>query len=137
MRALARPAVGAAVLLAVLAACSVAALAAGGGRPLWTEAVGFAAAVALAGSQAAWLLGRLPIRDPAAAVSGGLGGVAVRIRPPLAALVWLRERAPALAAAGADRLLLVFYLALLATDVLLNIIGRPSAVSSGPHGTAR
>ena len=133
MRALAGPRVGASVLLAVLAASAAVALAVGGGRSRWSEAVGFAAAVALAGSQAAWLIARLRPRDPAAAVSGGLGAVAVRILPPLMALVWLREADPGLAEAGADRLLLVFYLVLLATDILLNIIGGPKPAPSGPR----
>ena len=115
---------GAAMLLAVQAAAAAAALAVGNGRPRWAEAVAFAAGICLVGSIGGWLLARKPARDPALAVAGGLAAAALRLFLPLAALVWLQGRGAGLRDAGAGGMLVVFYLTLLATDILLHIMGR-------------
>jgi len=113
---------GTVVLLAVATIVGSAALAFGGGRPGWGRSVALAAAVCLPGSLAGWIVPRLAGTGPALAVAGSLAAIALRIFPPLAALAWL-------SAGGADStgpeyrpLLVVFYLVLLATDILLNIM---------------
>lgn len=116
---------GAIVLAAVLAAAAAVALAFGAGRPRWTEAVAFAAAVTAAGSLGGWLAARLPAANAALAVASGLGSIALRIMPPLAGLVWLAERGAPLREAGAGGLLVGFYLLLLATAILLHIMVTP------------
>ena len=115
--------VGAAVLTAVLAGAAGLSLVSGDARPLRTEAVAFAAAVCFCGAIGGWLVARWPTAKPASGVAKGLGAVALRIFLPLAALGWLQSGGRELQEAGADRLLLIFYLALLATDILLHIIG--------------
>jgi len=119
--------IGAFALIAVLAAAATAAVVAGGDRPRWLEAVGFAATVCLAASLGGWLVSRAFQANPAAAVAGALGGIAVRILPPLVALGWLNAGGRDLRAAGAGGLLVAFYLALLATDILLHIMVAPKA----------
>jgi hypothetical protein len=114
---------GAAILVAVLAACVALGLASGDGRPGRTLAIGFAASVSLVGSLGGWLAGRASPADPARGVALGLAAVGLRIFPALAGLAWLRSAGARLREAGAAEWLLVFYLALLATDILLHIIG--------------
>jgi hypothetical protein len=116
-------AVGTAVLAGVLGGAAGLALLVGGGRPRWSEAVGFAAAVCLVGALGGWIVARWPTTKPAIGVAKGLGAVTLRIFLPLAALGWLQTGGRGVREAGADRLLLIFYLALLATDILLHIIG--------------
>ena len=115
--------VGVAVLAGVLAAGAALAIAGGGEKPGWGGAVAFAAGVSLIGSVGGWLLARWPTANPASGVAKALGAVTLRMFLPLAALAWLQTEGRELRAAGADRLLLIFYLALLATDIVLHIIG--------------
>ena len=110
---------GGAALTAVLAAAAGLAWAAGADP----RAIAFAAAVCLVGAVGAWLLARWPTATPSMGVAKGLGAVSLRIFLPLAALGWLQAGGGELRAAGADRLLLIFYLSLLATDILLHIMG--------------
>ena len=114
---------GTAALAVVLAGASSLALATGSKEPRLGEAVGFAAAVCLFGGFGGWIVARWPARNPAIAVAKGLGAVTLRIFLPLVALAWLQSGGGWLRAAGADRFLLFFYLALLATDIVLHIIG--------------
>lgn len=123
---------GMAALAVVLAAASSLALATGGKEPQLGQAVGFAAAVCLFGGFGGWIVARWPVRNPAIAVAKGLGAVTLRIFLPLIALGWLQSGGGWLRAAGADRFLLFFYLALLAADIVLHIIGsRNFSRSSG------
>lgn len=115
--------VGTAVLVAVVAAATGIAIAAGNGTPRQTEAVVFAAAVCLVGGVGGWIVARWPTGKPALGVAKGLGAVTLRIFLPLAALGWLQGAGSGLREAGGDRFVLVFYLAILATDILLHIIG--------------
>jgi hypothetical protein len=115
--------VGVAVLAGVLAAGAALAIAGGGEKPGWGGAVAFAAGVSLIGSVGGWLLARWPTANPASGVAKALGAMTLRMFLPLAALAWLQTEGRELRAAGADRLLLIFYLALLATDILLHIMG--------------
>jgi hypothetical protein len=116
--------IGAVVLLGVLTAMVLVALAAGDGSPSFHRAVAFTAAVCGGAALAGWIVSRWPCRSPATAVAAGLAAILVRVTAPLAALAWLQSGGETLRAAGADRLLVSFYLALLATDVVLNIACR-------------
>lgn len=116
---------GAAILAAVLAAACVLALAVGGDRPRWVEAVFFATAIAGMGAIGGWLVARRPAANPAAAVATALGATVLRIIPPLAGLAWLADRGTPLREAGAGGLLIGFYLVLLATGILLHIMVAP------------
>jgi hypothetical protein len=123
---------GAGVLLAVWVAGLAIALAWSDPSAARRSAVALAGGVCLTGSLGGWLLARLGDRlatSPlagrrAAAVAAGLAAIAFRIALPLAALAWLQADGSQLAAAGAGGLLLGLYLALLATDISLTIIGR-------------
>ena len=114
---------GTAVLAAVLASAAGLAIVAGGETPRTSEAVAFAATICLAGGVGGWVVARWPSRNPALGVAKGLGAVTLRIFLPLMALGWLQTGGTGLRAAGADRYVLIFYLALLATDILLHIMG--------------
>lgn len=114
---------GSLTLAAILAVAAVAALVVGPRGPRWTEAVAFAAALAGTGSVAGWLASRRTASSPAGAVGGGLTATVLRIAPPLAGLAWLSVGGGELRRAGADSLLVIFYLALLATSIFLDIIG--------------
>jgi hypothetical protein len=126
---------GAAILLAVLALLAAAAIAHGGpsrlGGPEWLRAVAVVAGVCGVSSLGGWIVARLGAEGPALAVSGSLGGIALRLLLPLLLLGWLSvdpTTAPAagkLREAGAGGLLVVFYLTLLATDILLHIMWGP------------
>jgi hypothetical protein len=123
---------GAGVLLAVWAAGLAIALAWSDPIAARRSAVALAGGVCLTGSLGGWLLARLGDRlaaSPAAgrravAVAAGLAAIAFRLALPLAALAWLQAEGNQLAAAGAGGLLLGLYLALLATDISLTIMGR-------------
>lgn len=125
-----------AVALACVAACvALIALACGDGSLSWQRTVAFSGGLVLTGCLAAWFIGRWPHRSPAMAVAGGLAAVVVRIMVPLAALAWVRFSDTGPRPAGADLLLLVFYLPLLATDILLNIMEmKRSGRASGGNG---
>lgn len=114
--------VGAAVLVSVLAAAAAMALFIGAGRPRWTEAVAVAAAVCLVSSLGGWLAARRKPADPALAVAGVLAASALRILVPLGALAWLSAAATPLRDAGADGLIVAFYLPLLATTLVLHMM---------------
>ncbi len=118
---------GVIVLVAVIAAAVIVAVFAGGQSPRRIEAVGFAAVVCGVAALGGWVVSRSFQSNPAVAVAGALGGIAVRILPPLAALGWLNSAGRDLLAAGAGGLLVAFYLALLATDILLHIMMAPKA----------
>jgi hypothetical protein len=122
-----------AVQAAVLALAAGIAWTAGADRPGRAEAVGFASAVCLGGGVAGWAVAQWRGTTPAARVSGALAVVALRIFPALAALGWLQTPAGLrLREAGAGGMLVAFYLAVLAADVILNIIGsRGSQPASG------
>lgn len=133
---------GTAVLVAVWAAGLTTALGLGPADPRYRAVAVTAAAVCLGGAVGAWLLARLGDRlaaHPSAgrsglAVAAGLGGIAVRLAPPLVMLAWLRGDGAARPPDAGDRVLLGLYLSLLATDILLTIIGRPgSAVDRGEN----
>ena len=122
--------IGTSVLLAVLAAAVGVALAAGDGTPSSCRAVAFTAAVCGGGAVGGWLISRFPCRNPATTVAAGLAAVFFRIATPLVALAWLQTGGQALRTAGADRFLVVFYLTLLATDIVLNILWAEKRVAS-------
>jgi len=126
---------GAGILLAVLALLATTAIAHGGptrsGGPEWHRAVAIVAGVCGVSSLGGWFVSRLGAGGPALAVSGSLGGIALRLVLPLLLLGWLSvdpaldPRAGGLREAGAGGLLVVFYLTLLATDILLHIMWGP------------
>lgn len=110
--------------VAVLGAAAAIAWASGAVRAGGVEALVFAAAICLVGIVGGWMAARWQGRSPAARVAGSLAVVALRIFPALTALGWLQTPGAAgLREAGAGELLLAFYLAVLATDVFLNIMG--------------
>jgi hypothetical protein len=115
--------VGAVLMAAVLAAAAGFALWRGGDDPARRQAVALAAATAGVGGLGGWFVGRWSRGRPAAiAVAGSLGAILVRSFLPLATLAWLTPSGGALRAAGAAGLVVAFYLAVLATDVLATII---------------
>jgi len=121
--------IGVAVLAVTLATATGIALTVGSGDPRWPRAVAFASAITAVGSLGGWLAARVPPANPAMALAGGLGATALRIIPPLAGLAWLAGRGAPLREAGAGGLLVGFYLALLATAILLHIMVAPVPVS--------
>ncbi|RLS82457.1 MAG: hypothetical protein DWI05_03345 [Planctomycetota bacterium] len=126
---------GAVILLAVLALLAGGAIAHGGpsraGGAEWQRAVAVVAGVCGASSLGGWFVARLGAGGAALAVSGSLGGIVLRLVLPLLLLGWLSvdpATAPGagrLREAGAGGLLVVFYLTLLATDILLHIMWGP------------
>lgn len=128
---------GAAVLAAVCAVGLAVALVLGPSDPEYRGLAGVVAAACLGGGLGAWLLARLGDRlaaDPSSgrsglAVAAGLGGITLRIVPPLVILAWLRGGGAARPPQGIDHLLLGLYLSLLATDIVLTIIGRSGSAS--------
>ena len=114
---------GTAVLAAVLAGAAGLALVAGGETPRTSEAVAFAATICLAGGVGGWIIARWPTSNPASGVAKGLGAVTLRRFMPLVAMGWLQAGGGWLREAGADRFVLIFYLAMLVTDILLHIMG--------------
>ena len=124
---------GVVIQAAVLATAGAMAWAAGGDQPGRATAIGFAAGVCLGGVVGGWAAARMPGTTPAARVSAALAVVALRIFPALAALGWLQTPAGGrLREAGAGGMLVAFYLAILAVDVFLNIIGsRESGSAAG------
>lgn len=102
-------------------------------------AVRIVAAVCGIASLGGWIIARLGADDPALAVSRSLAAIVLRLLPPLGLLGWLSspgESWPAAARmrdAGAAGLLVVFYLSLLATDILLHIMWGPRAPGKRPR----
>jgi hypothetical protein len=123
---------GAVILAVVLAGAAGLALATADATPRVVEAIAFAAGVCLFGSVGGWFIARWPTRNPALAVAQGLGAVALRIFLPLAALGWLQTGGNGLSEAGAGRFVLFFYLALLATDIFLHIMGGRRSTQDSP-----
>ncbi len=126
---------GMAVLLGTAAGVAAVALAVGPDRPGWRSAIAFAAACCLPGALVAWIVTRLPIATPAVAVAAPLAAITLRIMPPLGALAWLSAPQSRPVDAGSAPLLVVFYLALLASDILLHIMVRrsPPGDDTRPH----
>jgi len=124
---------GFAALLAAAAATATIALAGGRDRPGRPQDVAFAAAVCLPGSLAAWAVARMPTTLPARAVAASLGATVLRIIPPLAGLAWLSLDPRGSLTRERGGLLVVFYLVLLATDILLHMMG--SLASHRPPAT--
>ncbi|MFM8803491.1 MAG: hypothetical protein ACKOK8_06225 [Planctomycetia bacterium] len=124
---------GAAVLAAVLAGAVGLAGATADATPRVGEAIAFAAGVCFFGSVGGWFIARWPTRNPAVAVAQGLGAVALRIFLPLAALGWLQTGGNGLSEAGAGRFVVFFYLALLATDIFLHIMGGRRSTLDSPE----
>lgn len=124
MRTTVSRAAGAGILLAVLAVAAIGAIAMLGAGPAQLRAVALAAAVAGGGAVAGWLVAGWGWgKSAGTAVAGGLGATLVRLFPVLVALGWLMSREEGMAPGRPDLLLVFFYLLLLATDVLLNMIG--------------
>ncbi len=120
--------VGAAAMIAVVTLAAAVALWRGGDDPIRRQAVALAAATAGVGGLAGWFVGRWSRGRPAAtAVAGSLGAGLVRSVPALVALAWITTSGGALRGAGAAGLVVAFYLAVLATDVLATMIGGRKA----------
>ena len=126
---------GAAIRVAVLAGAAGVALAVGDGGTGRRRAIGFAAGICLVTSLGGWLAGRAAPADPARAVGLGIGAVGLRIFPLLVALGWLQVAGGSLRTDGAAEWMLVFYLVLLATDILLHIIGARRRRNGGASST--
>ena len=104
-----------------------------GDRPGFLAALGFAMLFTLPSCLAGWILAQPRARRAARSVARPLAAVAVRILPPLVALSLLTfQQAAPLRAAGAGPMIVGFYLAMLATDILLHIMmGRSHTVCPG------
>jgi heme A synthase len=124
---------GVVIQAAVLAMAAAMGWAAGNDQPSRAAAVGFAAAVCLGGVVGGWAAALWRGSTPAARVTAALAVVALRIFPALVALGWLQTPAGfRLREAGAGGMLVAFYLAVLAVDVFLNIMGtRGSGSAAG------
>jgi drug/metabolite transporter superfamily protein YnfA len=127
---------GVVVLLITLTAAILFALATGDGTPSFRRAVAFTAAVCGVGAVGGWVISRWPHRNPANAVAGSLAAVFLRLAVPLSTLAWLQTGGQAFRAAGGDRLVATFYLLLLATDIVLNIMMAKKNVGSRRATTA-
>ena len=123
---------GVAALLATAAVVGGGALAFGGGRPEWPQAVAYAATICLPGAVIGWIVARLPGLGPATAVAASLAATVLRIIPALAALAWLSTGRSEPVRTETASLLVVFYLALLATDILLHIMVGPTPQGGKP-----
>ncbi|MFN5756536.1 MAG: hypothetical protein ACK54F_11680 [Planctomycetia bacterium] len=114
--------------VAVIVAAAGVAFGIGPNSPERNRAIGFAAGVCAAGAFAAWFATLLPVTSAAGRVAAPLAAVSLRIFPALVALGWLQARGSGLRAAGADRFLVGFYLAMLAAEVIRAIMeGRRGA----------
>lgn len=87
------------------------------------SAIIFAAGVCLAGSMAAGCAGLVAGSTPSGRVASSLAAVTLRLLPALAALGWLQTSGGEIQRAGGGPLLLAFYLAALAADLLRIIMG--------------
>jgi hypothetical protein len=111
----------AAAFVAVLTIAIIGGLVWAAGEPLRMQAVAVAAVASGTAAFGGWCASRWGRgRAPAQAVSAGLATTVARLAPTLAALAWVTNR-PDLRRSGAGGLLVIFYLALLATDLLLHI----------------
>jgi hypothetical protein len=115
---------GVGVLGGVLALAVSVALAVLGTGPAQLRGIALAAGVAGSGSIAGWIVARWGRgKNAGLAVAGSLGATLVRLFPVLIALGWIMSREEGAGGVRADVLLVVFYLLLLATDIVLNMIG--------------
>jgi len=134
---------GGGVLVAVGAAGLATALVLGPPDAAYRGAATVAAGVCLGGSLGAWLLARLGDHVAATPSSGkqglavamGLAAIALRLAPALVMLAWLQGGGAVGVPGGVGRVLLGLYLSLLATDIVLTIIGRPG--SAAGRGASR
>lgn len=135
MRTRVSPVAGAAVFVGVLAVSVGVSVALLGTGPAQLRAVAMAAGVTGAGSLAGWFVARWGRGKSAGlAVASGLGATLVRLFPVLIALGWLVSREEGMGPGRPDLLLVIFYLLMLATDVLLNMIEGPES-PLGRRGT--
>lgn len=111
------------IALPAILAAALAAVVFGPGDAGHRQAVLFAATVCLAGSLGAWLVGRQPASTPAGRVTTALAAISLRLFPALVALAWLQTGGAELRAAGGGELLVFFYLAALAADLIRTIMG--------------
>lgn len=112
------------VPLAALTCAVAAALARGPAAPEQRQAIGFAAAVCVAGIVGAWAVAVVQPLAPAARVAASLASGAIRLLPALAALAWLQATTGSLVQSGAAGYLAAFYLTALAADVIRIIMMR-------------
>lgn len=120
---------------AAILAAAAAAWMIGPVAPSHRQAVSFAALVCLGGNLLAWLAGLRRATSAAGRVTASLAGLGLRLFPALAALGWLQTSGADLRAAGADRLLVFFYLAALAVDLgRIMMERRREPRSPGSHG---
>ncbi len=118
-----RLATGIAGLLATFSGSVAAAALWIGDRPGFLVALGFAMLFTLPSCLIGWLIAQPGGGRAAGSVVRPLTAVVVRILPPLVALGLLTgDRAAPLRAAGAGPMVVGFYLAMLATDILLHIM---------------
>lgn len=114
---------GIGLFLIVLAVAAAVALSGAGQDAARLQAVALAAATTGAGGIGAWLATRWSRGRPAGpAVAGSLGATLIRTTPPLVALAWSTTSGGSLREAGADGLIVAFYLAVLATQFFLTMI---------------
>lgn len=92
--------------------------------PARRQAIMLAAAVCLAGNVTAALVMLRPATTPSVRVAASLAAIGLRLFPALAALAWLQSSGAKLRAAGGGELLLLFYLAAVAADLVWIIMGE-------------
>jgi len=104
------------------------------GHPAWRNAIILAAAITGMSSVGGWLASRGRSTSPGQGVARTLAGTALRILLPLAALGWLTASGGPLLEAGCAGLIVAFYLPLLATTILLHMMGEVwHEKTSGQH----
>ena len=118
----------------IVGALALLATAAGSGRPGHGRAVGFAATVCLTGAVAGWMVTVRPALTPMGRVTASLASLSLRLFPALMALGWLQAGGRDLRAAGAADLLVIFYLAMLAAEIVRTIIMSSRESRSRPGG---
>jgi|GEM_PF-1245463 len=115
---------GVLLLGGVLAIAVVVALMLDRDHPAWRNAVILAAAITGISSVGGWLASRGRPTNPGGGVARALAGTALRMLLPLAALGWLTASGGPLLEAGCAGLIVAFYLPLLATTILLHMMGE-------------
>ena len=114
--------IGLTILVSVLVAAVLLADSYGDKSLSYRRAIALTATICGIGSVSGWLVSRIPFQTAGIALSTGLAGVFFRLSMPLAMLVWLQSEDYGFRQSGAYGLLAFFYLILLATDIILNII---------------
>ena len=122
--------IGLAVLVSILVAAVLLADYFGDKSPPYRRAIALTGMICGIGSVTGWLVSRIPFQTAGIALSTGLAGVFFRLSMPLAMLVWLQSEDYGFRQSGAYGLLAFFYLILLATDIILNIIWSRKATHS-------